>query len=121
MKLKELATDTVDKLKKFNTYVDSIKLEFRFKGKYTSYNDIKGFYVEADKIITEDQLKMVIKTLVQKYWKDFESGIEFHKYDENWFIEVKQKRHNKNVWEFIAETLDDGIYFKFDTNFIVNL
>lgn len=121
MKLKSL-THIDNRLEKFNKYIDSIDFDsHRHKGKDIFYKNNNGFYAQADEIITSDQLKMVIKVLMEKYWKDFESGIEFHKYDENWFIEVKQKKDDKNVWEFIAETMDDSIYFKFDTNFIVNL
>lgn len=122
MKLKTLTT-LDDRLKKFNKFIDDMDFsKFRHRGKELFYGDCKdSFCVTCDEIVDDNMIKVIIKNLVNKYWKNFESGIDFHTYDENWFIEIKQKKDDSNVWEFMVESLDESVFFKFNTNFIVNL
>lgn len=120
MKLKNLTATTKDRLQRFVEYVNNMNFaENTYKSKYLMYNDEHGFNLSsADE--KEDIVKKTIVELVKKYWKEFESGIDFHRYDGDYFIEIKQESGNKYI--FIIESLDDNnIYCKFDTNFIVNL
>jgi len=120
MKLKNLTTGIEDRLSKFEDYVNNINLDdYKYHGKYIVINE-DGFHLTSSKPKMEEKIKSTIIELVKKYWKDFESGIDFHRYDGDYFVEIKQESNNKYV--FIIESLDDDyIYCKFDSNFIVNL
>ena len=127
MKLKSL-TAIDDRLKKFNQYIDNIDFtKARYGGKNSKdifFGNYKteNIYLFCDESVDENSLKDILKDIVKKWWKDFESGIEFHTYmGDEYFIEIKQKKDESNVWEFIVESMDDTIYFKFNTNFVVNL
>lgn len=122
MKLKEIVK-VGDILKKFIKLIDNIDFsKYRITGKDVFYGDCKkDFCIYCDESIDDNMLKSILKSYVNKYWKNFEAEIDFHRYDENYFIEIKQKTDNNNIWEFILEATDDLIYFKFNTNFVVNL
>jgi hypothetical protein len=121
MKLKNLTATTEDRLKRFDEYVNTIDFDKNtYKSKYLIYKDENGFYLNSSDEQKEDDVKTTIINLVNKYWKEFESGIDLHRYDEDYFIEIKQE--SDNTYIFIIESLDDdNIYCKFDSNFIVNL
>jgi hypothetical protein len=122
MKLKELATDSSNKLKLFLDYVNNIDFDGNTsKSKYFSFKDENGFYITADDI-SERELKDIIIRLVTKYWKNFEYEVDLHKYDDNgkYFIELKPESGHNYV--FIIESTDNyDIYCKFDRDFIANL
>ncbi len=123
MKLKNLTTDD-NKLKKFEDFFDNINL--------TDYEAVNGeiFYGNykkdnitfySDNTIETETFADNLKKILSKYWSHFEEGIEFHAHFNNYFVEVKQKRDDANIWEFIIEANDDSLYFKFNTNFVINL
>lgn len=121
MKLKKLAVGTDDRLKKFISYVNDINFDdYKYaKGKYIQVKDDNGFYISLFKTDMEEEIKETITNLVQKYWKNFESGIDFHTYDGNYFIEIEKEPDN--TYFFTIESADDDFYCKFNSNFIVNL
>ncbi len=123
MKLKNVIEDT-DKLKKFDEYIDNLDFsesKFYKNSIHFGIYDKDNIYIECEEGTDETRIKSVIKEFTNKYWKNFESGIEFHKYDGNYFIEIRPKKNENTVWEFIIESLDDMMYVKFNTNFIRNL
>jgi hypothetical protein len=125
LKLKTL-TSTDNRLQKVLDYIKSIDFN---KGKYKNskgifYGDYKtdDIYLYIDDNTNEEEIRDLLLNIVKKWWPNFESGIEFHTYVvEDYFIEVKQMKNDKNAWEFIAEAVDDSVYFKFNTNFVVKL
>jgi len=119
MKLKELVTvDNI--LKKFIGLIEKTDFnQYRINKKELYYGDCnKDFCIYCNETINDKKLKTVIKLYVTKYWKNFEAQIDFHKYDGDYFIEVRQNTNDKNIWEFVLEATDDTLYLKFDTNFI---
>lgn len=121
MKLKKLTLNADDRLSKFIEYMNNITFdEYGSKEKYIVNIDKNGCYINSFKPELEKDIKNKIIELVTKYWKDFEAGIDFHKYDNNeYFIEIKQEPGN--IYVFTIESLDDDFYCKFNSNFIVNL
>lgn len=121
MKLKNLTMGPDDRVSKFVKHVNDIDFDaYKYsKGKYIQVKDDHGFYLSSFKPEMEDEIKKIIEDLVKKYWKKFEDGLDFHTYDGDYFIEIKQEPENTHVFEI--EGLDDDFYCKFDSNFIVNL
>lgn len=126
MKLKSLMSD-YDRLKKVLAYIKSIdftKAKHVGKTRDIFFGDYKtdNIYLYMDDNVDIEQLKELLENIIKKWWSNFESGIQFHTYvTEDYFIEVRQNKDDKNVWEFIVEAIDDSVYFKFNTNFVVNL
>lgn len=122
MKLKEIAI-IGDILKKFTDFIDNTDFnKYRIVGKDVFYGDCKkDICIHCDESIDDNKLKSIINEFVNKYWKNFEAEIDFHRYDENYFVEIKQKTDNNSVWEFILEATDDTIYLKFNSNFVSKL
>ena len=125
MKLKNL-TQNGDRLKKVLDYME--KMDFNMgiykNSKYMFYGDYKNdnFYLHIDDNTNEETVRNTLIEIVKKWWRDFESGIELHSYmGDEYFIEIRQEKDDKNVWEFIVEAMDESVYFKFNTNFVVNL
>ena len=117
MKLKNLTND--NKLQKFTEYINNVNLdECKYKNKYIQLRN-EGFKLDCFNPEIENNIKETIVELAKKYWKDFDSGIDFHRYDGNYFIEIKQESDNNS--NFIIEALDDDFYCKFDNNFIGKL
>ena len=121
MKLKSIATTTDDRLKKLNKYIDDMNFEDT-----KNYVDFGDYGTDAINIHIEnkndaDSVKTSVKSLISKYWNNFESEIDFHRYDGNYFVEIRPKKDESGIWEFIVESMDDTLYFKFNTNFVVNL
>lgn len=122
MKLKNLAVGPDDRLSKFINYVNNINFDNnRYKEKIIIIND-GNFYISAFNVNTperEKEIKDTIIDFVKKYWKNFESGIDFHRYDGDYFIEIKNEPGN--TYFFTIESMDDDFYCKFNSDFIVNL
>jgi len=119
MKLKNLTATTEDRLTKFESYVNNINFDkYKYYGKHIVIDD-NEFHLTSFRPEMEEKIKNTIIQLVKKYWKDFEAGIDFHKYEDDYFIEIKQEP--KNTYVFTIESLDDDFYCKFNSNFIVNL
>lgn len=118
MKLKNL-TNTDDKLQKFTEYVNNINLdECKYRTKYIQLEN-SGFKLNNFNPEVEKDIKRTVTELVNRYWKNFESGIDFHRYDGNYFVEIKQESDNK--CNFVIEALDDDFYCCFNSDFIGNL
>lgn len=119
MKLKNLTNNVGDSLSKLIDYINNINFDsYKYNGNYIKIDE-NGFYINSFKPEFEQDIKKIIIDFIKKYWKDFESGIDFHRYDGNYFIEVKQQQGN--TYNFTIESLDDEFYCKFNSEFVTNL
>jgi len=120
MKLKNLTATTEDRLSRFVDFINNINFDnYKYKSKYIQVKDDHGFYLSSHNPEMEEKIRDTIINLVKKYWKDFEAGIDFHRYDGDYLVEIVTESENK--YNFVIEGLDDDFYCKFDSDFIVNL
>lgn len=122
MKLKNMILSIDDKLAKFNRYVDNFDFDKCIISIHIIYeNDNKSINIFCEDVKSISDIKKILKYFVNKYWKEFERGINFHIYDGDFLIEIKEINKEINCCEFRIEALDESLYCTFNTNFIIEL